>query len=101
MADFLRDPSVKLAEARTGLAAAGADSSDDLSAGVVTAGPRRSCTVQKQLEENCGVFGVVGKENASRTVFFGLYALNHRESRARPASLRDGEAIPSTPGSGR
>jgi hypothetical protein len=34
----------------------------------------------KNLEENCGVFGVIGKANASRVVFFGLYALNHRES---------------------
>lgn len=31
------------------------------------------------LEENCGIFGVVGRENASRIVFFALYALNHRE----------------------
>jgi amidophosphoribosyltransferase len=33
----------------------------------------------KAVEENCGVFGCVGQENASRVVFFGLYALNHRE----------------------
>jgi amidophosphoribosyltransferase len=37
-----------------------------------------SPTGQKQLEENCGVFGVVGPANSSRLVFFGLYALNHR-----------------------
>lgn len=33
----------------------------------------------KSIEENCGVFGLVGAENASRAVFFALYALNHRE----------------------
>jgi amidophosphoribosyltransferase len=32
----------------------------------------------KTLEENCGVFGIVGQENASRATFFALYALNHR-----------------------
>jgi amidophosphoribosyltransferase len=55
MADFLRDP-----------AASAAPSS------------RGQPTGQKQLEENCGVFGVVGPANSSRQVFFGLYALNHR-----------------------
>ena len=34
----------------------------------------------RALEENCGVFGVIGgRENASRVAFFGLYALNHRK----------------------
>jgi hypothetical protein len=32
----------------------------------------------RSLEENCGVFGIIGKANASRAAFFALYALNHR-----------------------
>jgi hypothetical protein len=35
--------------------------------------------VNRSIEENCGIFGTVGRENASRIVFFALYALNHSE----------------------
>jgi hypothetical protein len=34
--------------------------------------------IDRNLEENCGVFGIIGKKNASRAAFFALYALNHR-----------------------
>jgi hypothetical protein len=34
--------------------------------------------IDRKLEENCGVFGIIGKTNASRAAFFALYALNHR-----------------------
>ena len=35
--------------------------------------------VQRRVEHSCGVYGVFSqRENASRVVFFALYALNHR-----------------------
>lgn len=68
--DFLRDISASKCCKDTGCGSSRCAASD---------GAVDSLTKQKTIEENCGVFGVVGKENASRVVFFGLYALNHRE----------------------
>ncbi|MEK7613821.1 MAG: amidophosphoribosyltransferase [Patescibacteria group bacterium] len=46
------------------------------------------------LGEKCGVFGIYGKHNdASRTTFFGLYALQHRGQESSGIASTDGERV--------
>jgi len=50
--------------------------------------------MEDELEEKCGVFGVAGKKlDASRLVFFGLYALQHRGQEGAGIVSSDGERL--------
>lgn len=45
------------------------------------------------LNEECGVFGVFGEEDASRLTYFGLHALQHRGQEGAGIVSSDGEHL--------
>lgn len=78
--DFLRSPEATAElKQKHSSSSAGAINQPNDNTGEVTINALNKEIKPRALEENCGVFGVIGRENASRVAFFGLYALNHRK----------------------
>ena len=49
--------------------------------------------IGRTLKEECGVFGIFGHEEASRIVYLGLYALQHRGQESAGIVTSDGEQL--------
>ncbi|MGG3191969.1 amidophosphoribosyltransferase, partial [Priestia megaterium] len=47
----------------------------------------------KGLNEECGVFGVWGHENASQIAYYGLHSLQHRGQEGAGIAVTDGEKV--------
>ena len=47
----------------------------------------------KGLNEECGVFGVFGAENASQLTYFGLHSLQHRGQEGAGIVSSDGDRL--------
>ncbi len=46
-----------------------------------------------EIQEECGVFGVVGDEDVARIAFFGIFSLQHRGQESAGIAASDGEKI--------
>lgn len=49
--------------------------------------------MQKGFNDNCGVFGIFGNEEASRLTYLGLYALQHRGQESAGIVSSDGKTL--------
>ena len=50
-----------------------------------------------KFHEECGVFGIIGSEDAAANTVLGLHALQHRGQEAAGIVSHDGVAIPFPP----
>lgn len=51
------------------------------------------CNTEDDLQEKCAIFGVYNCHDASREVYFGLYALQHRGQESSGIASSDGKKI--------
>ncbi|OHX50326.1 hypothetical protein BB776_00830 [Planococcus salinarum] len=54
----------------------------------------------RSLNEECGVFGIWGHENASQITYYGLHALQHRGQEGAGIVTTDGETLKPVKGEG-
>ena len=54
---------------------------------------KKFCTGQCKPKDECGVFGVFGREDASNLAYLGLYTLQHRGQESAGIASSDGERI--------
>jgi len=49
--------------------------------------------INGRLKEECGIFGIFGHEDAARTTYLGLYALQHRGQESTGIVVSDGKEL--------
>jgi len=49
--------------------------------------------ISNHLKEECGIFGILGHEDAARITFLGLYALQHRGQESAGIVVSDGKRV--------
>lgn len=53
----------------------------------------QSVETERCLREECGIFGILGHEDATRITYLGLYALQHRGQESAGIVVSDGRQL--------